>query len=822
MSIFLAYKVKSLQKERDALLNETKEEAKILFLKSRYTSMGETVGDIAHQWKQPLNAISAIQNSIKASLIFQGEISKEKLLNSVETSFKLLQHLAETIDTFYSFLSQRNNATMRFSIADELDKVRKITEYSFENSNITLNFDLEINPTIHGNANEFTHSMLNLILNAKDAFDNSSIETPTITVHVSEKNQTCILTVSDNAGGIRLKPIDMVFDLHITTKESGSGLGLFMTKKIIEQRFGGKISVNNKNGGACFTIEIPYSEYGDHYSDIVTLDEKLSLNRINQLSRKVIELEEIEKALKKWADIFKMAHWGIAMHVGTSNTFELTNAAFHNLYGYTKQELSHISVPDLFSTDSLKIFPIIQKEAFDKGYIAFEAVHKRKDGTTFPVSVELIVIKDDEGDILYHIANVWDLTEKKVAEERLQLKKFALEHIAEAVFMTDEEGMMTFVNTSACNKLGYTREELLTMGVSDIDPDWSQERYKESLEHLKREKSLLIETRHRHKDGSIFPAEVNANFFIYKGHSYSLNISRNITERKKAEEAIRNLNLSLEKRVNERTEELQNALEFIEGIIGAIPDLLFEIAPDGTYVGIWAQDEAMLAAQKEILLGKKFQEILPPDVVIISFQAMREVDEKGFSLGKTYSLNLSEGKRWFELSVSKKKTSGNYIALSRDITERKKIEEQLTQSEKSLNEAQKIAKIGSWELELPSQKLTWSNETYRIFEIDPEQKGELHTIFYDSVHPDDREIVNKVFEESLKTKLPFEIIHRIVIDGRIKYVLESCETQYDADGNPVLSIGTVQDITERRQKEEMIKELNATLEQKVKERTLQL
>jgi signal transduction histidine kinase len=144
LAIFLAYKARILQKERDVLLNETKEDAKILFLKSRYASMGETVGNIAHQWKQPLNAIGTIQNSIKASLIFQGEISKEKLLNSVETSFKLLQHLAETIDTFYSFLAQNGNTKTSFYIADELEKVRKITEYSFENSHITLNFELEI------------------------------------------------------------------------------------------------------------------------------------------------------------------------------------------------------------------------------------------------------------------------------------------------------------------------------------------------------------------------------------------------------------------------------------------------------------------------------------------------------------------------------------------------------------------------------------------------------------------------------------------------------------------------------------------------------
>jgi PAS domain-containing protein len=89
---------------------------------------------------------------------------------------------------------------------------------------------------------------------------------------------------------------------------------------------------------------------------------------------------------------------------------------------------------------------------------------------------------------------------------------------------------------------------------------------------------------------------------------------------------------------------------------------------------VWAPNQKLLVAQRGMILGKNFKEILPPDVVITALQTLKEVDEKGFSLGKIYSVNLPEGKRWFELSVSKKKTGGNYIVLSRDITERKELE----------------------------------------------------------------------------------------------------------------------------------------------------
>jgi hypothetical protein len=251
-------KIKEHEKEL-VLHNETLNN--MLFLQSRYASMGETVGNIAHQWKQPLNAIGSIQNSIKASLIFQGKISKEKLLQSVETSFKLLQHLGETIDTFYGFLCQKNSTKNSFILSDEFETIRKITEYSFQNSNIELIFELDSNPIIQGNANEFTHAMLNLILNAKNALDNFKPVAPKIIVQIMEKEKSCMIIVSDNAGGISIEPINSIFDQYISSKENSSGVGLYMTLNIIEKRFGGTIKVQNKEQGACFTIELPYAEH---------------------------------------------------------------------------------------------------------------------------------------------------------------------------------------------------------------------------------------------------------------------------------------------------------------------------------------------------------------------------------------------------------------------------------------------------------------------------------------------------------------------------------------------------------------------------------
>jgi PAS domain S-box-containing protein len=1180
----LLYKNRSLKKEYEKLLNENQEEAKLLFLKSRYSSMGETVGNIAHQWKQPLNAIGAIQNSIKASLLFQGDISKEKLLNSVETSFKLLQHLAETIDTFYSFLSQRSNAAMSFNISDELDKVRKITEYSFQNSHIALNFDLEINPTIQGNANEFTHSMLNLILNAKDAFDNSPALNPTITVHVGEQNQTCMITVTDNAGGIRLDPMDMVFDMHITTKESGSGLGLFMTKKIIEQRFGGTITVENKDGGACFTITLPYSQYSENHTQTLPNNEKLSLDRINQLSRKVIELEEVEKTLQKWADIFKKAHWGIAIHVGTSNDFESTNDAFNTLYGYTPKELRNISVPDLFPPETLPILAGVQQRAFEKGYVAFETINKRRDGSTFPVSVELIVAKDDKGEILYHMANIWDLSETKAAEERLLLKKFALDHIKDAVFMVDENAIFHYANEGACKALGYTREEFETMNVGDVDPDWPRERWNEHWEVLKKAGSMTMELRHRRKDGTIFPVEVSANYIEFGGKHYNMSIVRDITERQLLEEqkdnermklfferqivgmaitsleygwihtneklqemlgythdelskltwvemtypddlapdieqftrlingeiedytmekrfirkngtlvytnlavsCVRNEDGSInyvlallediteQKRAHEalalREQELRALADSSPGMMGAFhlrpdgsiympyvspnivdifglephevaedatalmalthPDdaertyasilesaqkmsiwheeyriihptngirwmesntkpethpngdivwygyvhditerksmeallqdandryiqildnsidviYLLEVTPEGHFVyvdvnaayeevtgiprdvviGLDVEDiedetfrtilndkfmtclnvgektdytadypfpagvrtfhsillpirdesgrivrivgaarditeqkameeqlleqnqfldsilnaipvpvfykdketrykgfnkafEEFYGKKKEEMIGKGVYDLFPPEQAQVFFDADADLFRQGGIQIYEHTLRDVRGVDHtviFHKAVYFDKAGSviGQIGTILDITERKELEVSLEKERKFLNDAQHVAHTGSWHLDIQNSVLTWSDETYRIFELEKEDVEDLHTTFYAMVHPDDRQMVSAPYAETLKTRLPYEIEHRIIMaDGRIKYVVERCEHVYDDDGTPLYSIGTVQDITERKAMEKDLEDSYAFL-----------
>ena len=133
-----------------------------------------------------------------------------------------------------------------------------------------------------------------------------------------------------------------------------------------------------------------------------------------------------------------------------------------------------------------------------------------------------------------------------------------------------------------------------------------------------------------------------------------------------------------------------------------------------------------------------------------------------------------------------------------DITDRKLSEEALQLSEKRLKEAEQLAQLGHWELDLKKNTLHWSDEVFRIFGLNPTKFQATYEAFLEAIHPDDREYVNKAYSDSLKNRTKYDIIHRLRLkDGTEKYVEETCKTQYDKNGAPLRSMGTVQEVTDR-------------------------
>ncbi|MEA3452321.1 MAG: PAS domain-containing protein, partial [Bacteroidota bacterium] len=183
-----------------------------------------------------------------------------------------------------------------------------------------------------------------------------------------------------------------------------------------------------------------------------------------------------------------------------------------------------------------------------------------------------------------------------------------------------------------------------------------------------------------------------------------------------------------------------------------------------------------------------------------------KTDKQSFE-HKPYRIISKTGKiKWIKditlIRKNEDKEITHYEGIIFDITKQK-------ENEEKLKKAQQIAKLGHWELDIINNKLTWSDEIYRIFDLKPQEFGATYEAFLNNIHPKDRDRVNEAYTNSLKTKSPYEIEHRLLLkSGKIKYVLEKCDTEYDKSGNPVRSLGTVLDITERKKAEQELQNQN--------------
>lgn len=253
------------------------------------------------------------------------------------------------------------------------------------------------------------------------------------------------------------------------------------------------------------------------------------------------------------------------------------------------------------------------------------------------------------------------------------------------------------------------------------------------------------------------------------------------------------------------------------------------VAPEGHWIDVNESLCEIVGYERDQLLATTFQAITYPEDLDITqdyFNKILRDEIQTYSMEKRY-IRSDGSLTWVSLTVSLVKDMEGrpdyFISLIRDINQRKETELLLRNSERQLREAQRITHIGSWELELFNNKLHWSDEIYRIFEIDKEKFGASYEAFLNAIHPDDREAVNRAYTASLENKTAYAITHRLLMsDGRIKWVKESCETEFASHGGPIRSLGTVQDITEQYRIETELRELNRTLERRVSDRTYEL
>jgi len=247
---------KNLEEKVNIAIVEAKKKDKAMLHQSRLARMGTMLSMIAHQWRQPLSELAGILMELETASKFK-KADEKMIKDSVEESNKLIQFMSYTIDDFRNFFKP-DKKKVHFYVEDSVMEAISLISASIKNYNITLNRNIKCNCEIYGYKREFAQVLLNLMSNAKDILIQREIENPRIDLVVDYIDGYSIVTVKDNALGVEEEYLDLIFEPYFTTKSGsqGTGLGLYMSKMIIEKNMGGELSVENLEDGALFKVKI--------------------------------------------------------------------------------------------------------------------------------------------------------------------------------------------------------------------------------------------------------------------------------------------------------------------------------------------------------------------------------------------------------------------------------------------------------------------------------------------------------------------------------------------------------------------------------------
>ena len=247
---------KNLELKVKIAIEEVQKKDRAMLHQSRLARMGTMLSMIAHQWRQPLSEVSGILMELETASKFK-KADDEMIQESVKESNKLIQFMSYTIDDFRNFFKP-DKKKVHFYIEDSCYEAISLIGASIKNYNITLNRKIICNCEIYGYKREFAQVLLNIMSNAKDALIQREIKNPIIDLEVDYIDGYSIVTIKDNAGGVEKEYMDLIFEPYFTTKSSlkGTGLGLYMSKMIIEKNMDGEISVENTPEGAMFKVKI--------------------------------------------------------------------------------------------------------------------------------------------------------------------------------------------------------------------------------------------------------------------------------------------------------------------------------------------------------------------------------------------------------------------------------------------------------------------------------------------------------------------------------------------------------------------------------------
>ncbi|MDP2895444.1 MAG: PAS domain S-box protein [bacterium] len=421
-----------------------------------------------------------------------------------------------------------------------------------------------------------------------------------------------------------------------------------------------------------------------------------------------------------------------------------------------------------------------------------------------------------------------DITERKQAEEALHKEKAisdtTIESLPGIFYLFDSEGRFLKWNKNFERVSGYTAEELSTMHPSSFFVGDDLQLVEQRVREVFTRGESWAEAEFVSKDGHKTPYFFTGLLTTIGNVNCLIGMGIDITERRKIEAALREARDGLEKRVHERTAELTRINEILEAQIaerkraeeGArterqrLYDVL-ETLP--VYVVLLSEDYHVPFANRFFRErfgeshGKRCFEYLfgrtEPCEICESYTALKTNGPHRWEWtgpdGRNYDI--------YDFPFTDSDGARMILEMGIDITEVKRAQEALKRKEEGLAEAQRIAHLGNWDWNIVTNGLSWSDEVYRIFGLEPQEFGATYDAFLESVHLEDRQSLNEAVNRSLADpNVHYSIEHRVIWpDGTQRVVHERGEVTFDEKGKPIRMIGTVHDITERKQAEEALR-----------------
>lgn len=498
-----------------------------------------------------------------------------------------------------------------------------------------------------------------------------------------------------------------------------------------------------------------------------------------------------------------------------NGTVTAWNRGAELIYDYSSDEMIGQPVAKLWrEKDIPKLESIISDLMTGKDIINFEGICLGKRGNEVSILLSLNAIKDEKGTITELVGITKDITERKFVEEELKQSKETAERYlnvaAEIIISLNAEGNITMLNESGHNILGYENGDL-------IGKNWFDTCVPESIRNdIKVVFKKLIQ-------GEIEPVKTYENPIITKDGSEkiilwhnsllkdkkgviygTLSSGEDITERKLAEKA-----LSESEQFNRAVIENSPLGISVRNRNGKL------LSVNKAWQEIWHIPEETLQEyldtdSKELKFDKR-------DSYLSKWQSdVEKVYREG---GKLYIPEIrldnhrSGEPRWvsqmFYAINDEHDNVDRVVIITNDITERKLAEERITEQQYLFEKAQEIGTMGTWELDISKNKLIWTDVNFRIFGI-PIGTELNYDVFLEQIHPDDREHVHEEWMAALEGK-PYDIEHRLIVDGKIKWVREKADIRFNKNNQAVHAIGFTQDITKHKQSEEELRESREAL-----------